>query len=598
VPRPVVALAFAWTAAAAATLGAQGGQPPARDSTRRDSSVTPAPLRDSVKAPYALGEAASAPTLGRTWHWGRDEIFRGGAVSLAELITQIPGAAMIRTGLMLSAQAITWWGHPGAVRVYLDGIELDGINPRDGRVQDLGAIAIWNLEEVTAEPTPAELRIHLRSWRVARTSAETRVDVLTGDQQTNLYRGFYGRRFQSGLGLQVGFQQFSTSFDRAGGDGSALSMFARLGWTRNEWSIDVVTQSDTRDRSATLREGVTGEPGSLPALKGKASLSYLRAAFRSPDGTKPWVQVLASGNGFREDTPAQSLSPGFGTMPADTADTNAFRAQYVITAGLNRWGVRTSAAARYRQFDGHGYLTPSARASWALGRARAQAFIERDQQDSILRADVGASLTVLPRLTFFAHGSRRSPLNGANATTANFGSLETAIRLRGLSFLGGVVSRARTTAEAPIAFGDSIAATSVGATQGATVGVWGPIYKALSVDVRATMFRAADVYRPKSEIRARIGLETEWRSRFPRGDFTVRAWMLYEHAGGMLFPVGSQLVALNGASPLTSILEVRIKSATLTWQFRNMLGTKYESVPGYPMPAKINLYGIRWNFTN
>jgi hypothetical protein len=170
--------------------------------------------------------------------------------------------------------------------------------------------------------------------------------------------------------------------------------------------------------------------------------------------------------------------------------------------------------------------------------------------------------------------------------------------MRRFSVLGGVVSRARATADTPAAFADSIMPASLSAAQGATAGAWGPIYKDVSIDVRGTLFRAADVYQPKSEFRARIGLDTDWRSRFPRGDFTLRASLLYEHLGVTLVPVGSQLVALPGASPLTSILEVRIKSATLTWQFRNILGTQYETVPGYPMPAKVNLYGIRWNFTN
>ena len=33
-------------------------------------------------------------------------------------------------------------------------------------------------------------------------------------------------------------------------------------------------------------------------------------------------------------------------------------------------------------------------------------------------------------------------------------------------------------------------------------------------------------------------------------------------------------------------------------EFRNFLGTQYETVPGYRMPALINLYGVRWNFAN
>ena len=68
--------------------------------------------------------------------------------------------------------------------------------------------------------------------------------------------------------------------------------------------------------------------------------------------------------------------------------------------------------------------------------------------------------------------------------------------------------------------------------------------------------------------------------------------------GGVLIPFADGSTALIAASPISTILEVRIKSATLNWQFRNLLGTVYETVPGYPMPTRVNLYGIRWNFLN
>jgi hypothetical protein len=335
----------------------------------------------------------------------------------------------------------------------------------------------------------------------------------------------------------------------------------------------------------------------VPALRGAASVFYVRGAYHSPDGNKPWLQVIASGNGFREETPSQTLAPVFGTLPPDSADTNVYRAQYIVAGGLALGGFRTSATARYREYNGQGYLTPSARASLTVGPATAHGFAERDEQDSILRADVGISLTVMSHLTLNASASRRSPLSDFSAGTT-FGSADAAIRIHRLSFLGGIVSRAPVTTMVPAAFADSIMPATLNAAHGVTAGVFGAIYKDVSVDVRGTLFRAAGVYRPKSEFRARVGLDTDWRSRFPRGDFTVRAFLLYEHLGPTLVPVGSQIVTLPGASPLSSILEVRIKTATLTWQFRNFLGTLYETVPGYPMPARVNLYGIRWNFSN
>jgi hypothetical protein len=43
-------------------------------------------------------------------------------------------------------------------------------------------------------------------------------------------------------------------------------------------------------------------------------------------------------------------------------------------------------------------------------------------------------------------------------------------------------------------------------------------------------------------------------------------------------------------------VEVRILSATITWQFRNVLGEKYSQVPSFVMPRQTNFYGVRWYF--
>ena len=68
---------------------------------------------------------------------------------------------------------------------------------------DLTQINLWSAEDVTIEQAPEEVRVYIRSWRVRSTTPETRTDISTGDQQTNLYRGFFGRRFRQRRGVPV-----------------------------------------------------------------------------------------------------------------------------------------------------------------------------------------------------------------------------------------------------------------------------------------------------------------------------------------------------------------------------------------------------------
>ena len=48
----------------------------------------------------------------------------------------------------------------------------------------------------------------------------------------------------------------------------------------------------------------------------------------------------------------------------------------------------------------------------------------------------------------------------------------------------------------------------------------------------------------------------------------------------------------------TAELELRLLTATITFQYRNFLGAEYQQVPGFDMPNITSFYGIRWNFIN
>src|SRR5207237_8001083 len=93
------------------------------------------------------------------------------------------------------------------------------------------------------------VRSYMRSWRVDNTDPYTRVDVATGNEDTNLYRGFYGKRFDNGGVLQFAGQQFGVTSTRFAGSGDALSLLTRVGVARKSWSIDgfVPRHRPTRD---------------------------------------------------------------------------------------------------------------------------------------------------------------------------------------------------------------------------------------------------------------------------------------------------------------------------------------------------------------
>ena len=78
----------------------------------------------------------------------------------------------------------------------------------------------------------------MRSWRVDNTDPYTRVDIATGNEDTNLYRGFYGKRFDNGGVLQFAGQQYGVASPRFAGSGNSLSVVGRLGIARKRWSID------------------------------------------------------------------------------------------------------------------------------------------------------------------------------------------------------------------------------------------------------------------------------------------------------------------------------------------------------------------------
>jgi hypothetical protein len=74
---------------------------------------------------------------------------------------------------------------------------------------------------------------------------------------------------------------------------------------------------------------------------------------------------------------------------------------------------------------------------------------------------------------------------------------------------------------------------------------------------------------------------------------------VHEYRSGVRFPsLANSAVTSVGYRTISTLLEIRILSATVTWQFRNLLGERYSQIPFFIEPRQTNFYGVRWDFFN
>src|ERR1043166_4296827 len=259
-----------------------------KDSAARgDTTRTKAPPRDTIKAPLARGACASTSEIATVRRWNRADLFATGALTVADLLERLPGMTTLRGGWIQAPALGAYLGDVRRVRVFYDGMAIDGLDPHGNALVDLSQINLWSAEEACVEQTASEVRVYLRSWRVTNTTASTRTDIATGDQQTNLYRGFFGKRYDGGQALQFAAQQYGVSPPSAlGANGDQLGLLTRVGWARPGWSVDGFLIQTNRHRGVIIADKV---PDSLPTLVSQRRDAYLRVGVGDPDTSARWL---------------------------------------------------------------------------------------------------------------------------------------------------------------------------------------------------------------------------------------------------------------------------------------------------------------------
>ena len=77
-----------------------------------------------------------------------------------------------------------------------------------------------------------------------------------------------------------------------------------------------------------------------------------------------------------------------------------------------------------------------------------------------------------------------------------------------------------------------------------------------------------------------------------------RSLLLSPCRSSSLWPDSSKTIRLTGYRTVSTLVQVRILTAEVFWNFRNLLGERYVQIPGYRLPRLTNIYGLRWEFWN
>ncbi len=611
---------------AASPLGAQ--QPVPRDTTRRAPDTTqavpatqrPASSTDSTQNPRpdrpvtprdtsrALPDSTNPDSLrplmppatqpgprpGQTrFVFGPDEIRWSGAISMSELLLQIPGVFAVKAGSYGQPETVSYMGQGGvSVELYRDGYQLDPMG-EDSIGFDLSRFDIGSYQRIEVEVDPTVLRINLVTETQASLRPKTEASFATGDNNTNSYRVRYLNRWRSGAGVSLGVAYAGTqgpSTSRA--SSNEITISAKISWIPNDRS-GVEFQAQGYNLSS---DTITPLLGGTPYLA--------RSVRRSDIFVRAFAASRADGMGLRFESVLGSSVYG--------DDTHLF----------NRSEGQGSFTLGYR-------ATHWSAESWTRLR------------DTEVPIELGAQATFAPLrvLTLSGYGRRRSTLDNQYANEASgaaelrplhFLTVHGAVRWRELSgslFVADPIIERISDYNGGVGLTSRLLDLDVSYTErgdfaAQPFGVFAPQVPAISpIGTDAIQVSYAfkprrwftisgwfrnpsgnlTSYDPPTHSVTELTFRSAFLPTYRRGVFDLEVKTQFEAWGGGIMGIdstGTHTIPLVGHSVMNWYVQFRLVGAIIYWAMRNSQFEHYTLLPGFAMPRSLQRFGIRWEFAN
>ncbi|HEX6941915.1 MAG TPA: hypothetical protein VF128_03245, partial [Gemmatimonadaceae bacterium] len=172
------------------------------------------------------------------------------------------------------------------------------------------------------------------------------------------------------------------------------------------------------------------------------------------------------------------------------------------------------------------------------------------------------------------------------------------MRMSRMWFSLGALQRDAAFLPAAVAFDSSFLGAAVGESRGLFATMRGKFYRDVGLDFSGTRYPSAGIYRPQYETRARVFVDSDMRSRFPSGNLNILLAVTHDYRSEALFPTADGFLESSQYRVWSAELEIRLLTATISFQYRNFFGAEYQQVPGFTMPSITSVYGVRWTFIN
>lgn len=596
-----------------AAAQADTGPPRPRPPQRRQTPMTRA---DSVRADSARADSARAaadsaardtlerfvPTFGRAippgplprgtrWRFDADSLVLSDITTLADLLARIPGVYVARGGWFGAAEVPVYGGQgPLGLEVYWDGIPYLPLG-RDSVWLDPARIPLGPLERIDVQVLPSTLRVYLVSARPRSTVPRTEVRISTGGNSIAQYRGGFGKRWPSGMGLALSADYRNID----GGENNSTTAFNSVDlWLKAEYvrsprfgiGYQVLSSSWTR-----AGDGVLVDAWRQRRLDGLFRVFYATRA----DGLGERIGL----NLVRTQISKDSLAPDSGRAH--------YQAILELTETRSRASVgftaRAQGAGRPLQLEGHvgwqplPFLTLSAdgRRSYYGSKGHGN------------RAHVAAGLA-LP-LGF----SARAELSRVE----DFQAPLVADTFQWATDYGAYVrwDRRRITLEAgqlrrdpfkPLGFAAGIApVASLGPLPRSTyVSAYVAVRPLAGVELSGWYvdpIRGGGDFEPPTHARVSATFFSKFWRVYKSGVFSLRGEVAAEswsrsNLGGR-DSLGAQII-LRPATFVETNIELRIADFTAYWMTRNYNAMRSSYVTGLDYPKRAQYYGVAWFFRN
>lgn len=584
----VAALSGTVAAGAAAQADTTRDSTAARDTTGRGGRDT----LPRILPTFALPVPAGPLPRGARYTFTADSLLFTSARTLSDLLGHIPGVYVARGGWFGQAEPVLYGGRgPIALEVYWDGIPYLPLG-RDSVYLDPARIPLAPLERLDVIVLPAALQVYLVTARPRSTTPVTHIGVATGDQDIAGYRGGYGTRTRSGLGLSL------VADDNSVPNGSAAA-----------------TTTTFKSTDLWLKAEYIPPDGRLGA-----SLQLLSSNWRRHEaaGRVDHWQQQRRDRSFAFFVASRTDGLGFrlaGTMASSTVDQDTAVAKRTLSQTsleLSHTWPRANLTVTRRfgatgapgRFEARGGWVPVPHVTLAATARHATYAGNRSGDHAHLTAGVTLPLGFSARGELAWRKDVQAPLQVTDTIRQQATDVAGWLRWdhpRVVIELG----RGRRDPFTPLGFAAGIK----------TVDHLGPTPRTDFIAAHASVRPLPGVelsgwyfdpivgggdFEPPHHARLSAAFYSKFWRVFRSGIFALRAQVAMESWSGGLSgrdTSGTQLT-LGGASFAEINLELQLGGATLFWIIRNSNGMRGSYVDGLGHPKRVQLYGARWFFTN